>query len=154
MPTFAFRLDPVLAERRRLEDLQRFAFAAAISTLRAAEAGLDDRLARRAEMRERLTAIRAGADPIEWRAACTHCDYLDRSIAAQQRDVAEAQVRAERERALLAIKTRDTNVLETLKERRLAAFDAEASAAEQREIEERNARRCGPIPVCSEDRTR
>jgi flagellar FliJ protein len=141
MPKFAFRLDPVLDYRQRLEDEQQVVLAAAISKLRTAEAQRDDYIARRSEMRDRLYQHHNEMDSIELRATYAHCDFLDRSIVAQQRVVEEARVKADEERTKLVVKSRDKKVLSVLKERRREIFESEASATEQRESDEINSRR-------------
>jgi flagellar FliJ protein len=141
MPKFAFRLDPVLDYRQRLENEQQLVFAAALAELRAAEAQRDDYIARRADMRQRIVTKHAEMDGVELRATYAHCDFLDRSIVAQLVVVNTARVKVDRERAKLVVKTTDKKILEVLKERRREAFEAEVSAAEQQAGDEINSRR-------------
>jgi flagellar FliJ protein len=140
MPKFTFRLDPVLDYRQRLEDEQQVVLAAAVSALRSAEALRDDYMNRRSEMRARLLLHHSEMESVELRATYAHCDFLDRSIVAQQKVVAEAKAKADAERAKLVAKTKDKKVLSVLKERRRETFDSEAAAAEQRENDEINSR--------------
>jgi flagellar export protein FliJ len=138
---FSFQLDPVLVHRQRLEDAQQRIFAAAQQRVVDAERARDDFIARRDDMRARLRDGHAAMDAEELRATYAHCDFLDRAIIAQQAAIAEARAVASIERAALLEKTRDTKVLETLKQHRREAHDADAAAAEQREIDETNSRR-------------
>jgi flagellar FliJ protein len=140
MPKFAFRLDPVLDYRQRLEDEQQIVFAAAASAQRSAEAQRDDYIVRRAAMRERLHLHHNQMDGIELRATYAHCDFLDRSIVAQQLVVDQARAKADQERAKLVVKTKDKKILAVLKERRREIFESEAAATEQRESDEINSR--------------
>ncbi|MGA2395289.1 MAG: flagellar export protein FliJ [Candidatus Lustribacter sp.] len=140
MPRFAFRLDPVLDYRQRLEDEQQIAFAAALSTLRSAEAVRDDYLTRRAEMRQRLLVHHSEMESVELRATYAHCDYLDRSIVSQERVVEAARAAADQERAKLVLKSKDKKILATLKERRRETFEFELAAREQRESDDINSR--------------
>ena len=140
MPKFAFRLDPVLDYRQRLEDEQQVIFAAAASAHRSAEAQRDDYIVRRAAMRERLHLHHNQMDGIELRATYAHCDFLDRSIVAQQLVVDQARAKADQERAKLVVKTKDKKILAVLKERRREIFESEAAATEQRESDEINSR--------------
>jgi flagellar FliJ protein len=140
MPKFAFRLDPVLDYRQRLEDEQQVVFAAAASAQRSAEAQRDDYIVRRAAMRERLHLHHNQMDGIELRATYAHCDFLDRSIVAQQLVVDQARAKADQERAKLVVKTKDKKILAVLKERRREIFESEAAATEQRESDEINSR--------------
>lgn len=138
---FTFRLQPVLGHRKRLEDEQQLVFAAALAALRAAEAQRDDYLARRAAMRERLRTHHTEMDVVELRAAYAHCEFLDRSITAQEVVIGQARVKVDRERLTLVGKTQDKKILEVLKERRRETYEAEAAATEQQENDEINARR-------------
>lgn len=138
MPTFTFRLDPVLTYRQRLEDEQQSVFATAASALRSAEAARDHDVARRAELRERLLLHLCEMESVELRAAYAHCEYLDRAIASRQRAVDAARAAADRERAKLVVKSRDKKILATLKERRRASFEFELTAHEQRESDDIN----------------
>jgi flagellar export protein FliJ len=137
---FAFRLDPVLDHRQRLEDEQQRALAAVQLELHQAEAQRDDYVTRRAAMRQRLISHHDEMDSVDLRATYAHCDYLDRSIVAQQAMVDAIKVRADKERAKLVLKVQDKKVLEVLKERRRETFEAESSAREQRESDEINSR--------------
>jgi flagellar FliJ protein len=150
MAKFAFRLDPVLDYRQRLEDEQQVVLAAAVSKQRSAEAQRDDYIARRAQMRERLYAHHNEMDTIELRATYAHCDFLDRSIVSQQRVVEEARAKADVERTKLVVKSRDKKVLSVLKERRRETFESEASATEQRESDEINSRRSDRVTTSGE----
>jgi flagellar export protein FliJ len=141
MARFSFRLDPVLAHRRRLEDEQQVVFAAAMQRVYDAEWLRNDYVTRRDAMRSRIQNEHAAMDVDELRAAYAHCEYLDRALATQDRIVAEARRVADGERATLLEKTRDKKVLETLREHRREAFDLEAASIEQRELDEINARR-------------
>ena len=140
MPKFAFRLDLVLEHRQRLEDEQQIVLAAAVSALRSAESVRDNYIARRGEMRERLLLHHSEMESVELRATYAHCDYLDRSIVAQQRVIDAARLRADQERAKLVVKTKDKKVLAVLKERRRETFESEVAASEQRESDEINSR--------------
>ena len=140
MAKFAFRLDPVLAHRQRLEDEQQLAFAAALSVQKKAEAVRDDYIERRAAMREKLQNEHATMDGIDLCAGYAHCDYLDRSIVSQQLVIDAARVEVDRERAKLVLKVQDKKVLEVLKERRRETFEFEAATLEQAEADEINSR--------------
>jgi flagellar export protein FliJ len=141
MARFTFRLDPVLMQRQRLEDEQQIVFAAAMQRVYDAEWLRKDYVARRDAMRARIHTDHATMSVDELRAAYAHCEYLDRALVTQASVVAEARRLADVERARLIERTRDKNVLETLRERRRETYDREAAAAEQREMDEINARR-------------
>lgn len=141
MPRFVFPLQPVLGHRERLESEQQVVFAAALQRVADAERIRDRFIKRRGELRERLHDHHAEMDIEELRLTYVHCEYLDRAILGQQSLVDAARREAEAERQKLVERTRDKKILETLKERRREAFAAEATAAEQREADDINARR-------------
>ena len=141
MARFIFRLDPVLAHRRRLEDEQQIVFAAAMQRLYDAEWLRNDYVARRDAMRRRIQHGHAVMDADDLRAAYAHCEYLDRALATQDRVVAEARRLADAERDVLLEKTKDKKILETLRAHRREAFDRDVASLEQRETDEINARR-------------
>ncbi len=140
MSKFAFRLDPVLDHRQRLEDEQQIVLAAAVSALRSAESVRNDYIARRGQMRERIRLHHGEMESVELRATYAHCAYLDRAIVAQQRVIDAARLRVDQERAELVVKTKEKKVLAVLKERRRETFESEAAATEQRESDEINSR--------------
>ena len=74
------------------------------------------------------------------RATYAHCEYLDREIVNQHAVVDRVRETAELERAKLIDLTKDKKVLETLKTRRSEAFEAEAAAIEQNQLDDINAR--------------
>ena len=141
MPKFDFRLEPVLGHRKRLEDQQQVVFAAALADLKAAEAVRYGYLAKRREMHDRLRRHHGEMDGVELRATYAHCDFLERSIVAQLSVIRDKVAVVDRERFELVAKSKDKKILEVLKERRRETFEAEASAAEQQEGDETNARR-------------
>jgi len=141
MARFSFRLDPVLAHRRRLEDEQQLVFATAMQRLVEAESLRNDYVARREAIGERIKHEHVAMSVDELRAAYAHCEYLDRAIETQKRVIAEARRIADGERAVLLEKTKDKKILETLREHRRIAFELENASLEQREIDEINARR-------------
>jgi flagellar FliJ protein len=141
MATFTFRLDPVLAHRKRLEDEQQVVFAAAMQRVYDAEWLRNDYCKRRDAMRQRIHAGHAIMAVDELRATYAHCEYLDRAIVTQERVVDEARRLADVERARLLEKSKDKKILETLRAHRRDAFELEAAAAEQRENDELNSRR-------------
>lgn len=147
MARFAFRLDPVLKYRQRLEDEQQVVLAVALKALREAEAVRDDYINRRAGIRERIRLHHQEMESFELRATYAHCDYLDRSIVKQQSVIDAARVEAERERSKLIVKTKDKKILATLKERRREVFEFEAAATEQRDSDEINSRHYDRVSV-------
>ncbi len=140
MPKFAFRLDPVLGHRERVEQEKAGEHAQALSDQRAAERRRDDFISRRDAMRAQLSRDHAALDGETLRATYVHLDYLDRTIAAAQQRVEACVAEAERARLRLVDAAKDRKVLETLKQRRREAFELDASIADQRELDDLNAR--------------
>jgi flagellar export protein FliJ len=141
MQPFRFALDAVLGFRRRCENEQQVVLAAFLAKMQAAQDACDEYGRRRDVLRGRLQAAHATMDSDELRMTYAHCDYLDRSIVRQRELVESMRFDVEIERAKLLELTKGRKILETLKERRREAYDAEAAALEQRESDEINARR-------------
>lgn len=141
MARFAFRLDPVLTFRGRVENERQVVFAAALARQLQAESWRDDLIARRAALRERIRVRHAEMNGDELRATYAHADFLDREIVRQIEAVRVAEVETSAERARLVAATRDKKVLETLRLRRREAFDLEQAVIDQRQTDDTNARR-------------
>ena len=140
MARFSFNLDPVLDHRHRLEQEQQVVLATALMKVRDAERYRDALISRREEMRVDLSRRHGQMDLTELRATYTHCEFLDREITHQHEVVAAVRGAADVEREKLVALTKDKKVLETLKTRRREAFEAEAAAAEQNQLDDINAR--------------
>lgn len=141
--TFRFRLDPVLAHRRRQEDERQREYSLAERALREAEHARAALIEAREAGRERLQRDHGSLDVDELRASYAHLAYLDRAIEAAHEQVTIAAQQADRARAALLVATKEKKVLEALKTRRRAAFDTEAALAAQRELDDQNARAFG-----------
>jgi flagellar FliJ protein len=137
---FAFRLDPVLGHRERIEKERAGDHARALRDLVAAEQLRDELGGRRTAARDLLTREHAQLDVDTLRATYVHLDYLDRAIVAAQQRVDACAAETERARLRLVDAAKDRKVLETLKQRRREAFDLEAALADQRELDDLNAR--------------
>ncbi len=140
MARFRFTLQPVLEHRGRLEDEQQVVLAVALTHVRDAERYRDALIARRDAMRTELHLRHNQMDVVELRATYAHCEYLDREIVNQHAVVDRVRQAADLERAKLVEVTKDKKVLETLKTRRSEAFEAEAAAIEQNQLDDINAR--------------
>jgi flagellar protein FliJ len=140
MMTFRFRLDPVLEHRERTERERAGEHARMLADQLAAERLRDDLTARRDELRRELSEHHNQFDADRLRATYGHLDYLDRAIRAADERVAACVAEAARTQARLIEAARERKVLETLKDRRREAFDLEAALAQQRELDDLNAR--------------
>lgn len=140
MRPFRFRLEPVLEHRERAERERAGEHARALAALRDAEALRDDFVVRRDAARRRLTEEHATLDGDTLRFTYAHLDYLDRAIVAAQQRVDACNAAAAKTRGDLVEAARDRKVLETLKDRRKEAFLLDAALAEQRELDDQNAR--------------
>lgn len=138
--TFKFRLDPVLGHRERVEHEKAAEHGRALADQLTAEQMRDRLLSNRDDLRERLVREHAEFDAETLRATYTHLDYLDRAIVAAGQRVDACAAETERARARLVDAAKDRKVLDTLKERRREAHDLETTLADQRELDDQNAR--------------
>ncbi len=137
---FRFRLEPVFGHRARIEGERAGEHARMLADQLAAQTVLDEIRAKRDVLRDRLVREHAEFDAETLRSTYSHLDYLDRAIvlAAQRVDACIAET--ERARLRLVDAARDRKVLETLKERRRETFLLDAALADQRELDDQNAR--------------
>ncbi len=144
---FKFSLQAVLEARRRVEDQKQQVVAERMRALDLSECELK-RL--NDEFRDDSNALRSdhrGLDAENLRMRYAHLQYLDRSITAQIRVVAERRVAVERARFDLLSASKERKVVEKLKERRHADYLADEERAEQKELDDGNARRFGRAGV-------
>ena len=137
---FRYRLDPVLGHRERVEQERAGEHARALAQQLAAQRMYDDVVERRDGLRIRLLREHAHFDAETLRSSYTHLDYLDRAIVAAQQRVDACLAATELARIRLVEAARDRKVLETLKERRREAFQRDAALADQRALDDQNAR--------------
>src|ERR1700681_1707744 len=126
--------------RERIEYARVAEHGRALADQLAAERMRDHLLSNRDELRERLVREHAEFDAETLRATYTHLDYLDRAIVAAGQRVDACAATTERARTRLVDAAKDRKVLDTLKERRREAFDLESALADQRELDDQNAR--------------
>ena len=137
---FSFRLDPVLGHRERIEQERAGDHARALADQLSAQRVLDDIASKRDELRMRLVREHACFDAETLRSTYLHLDYLDRAMIPARQRVDACIAETERARQRLVDAAKDRKVLETLKERRREAFQLDAALADQRELDDQNAR--------------
>ena len=137
---FRFRLDPVLQHRARIEQERAGEHARALADQLAAQRMFDGIATKRDELRARLVREHAQFDAEALRSTYLHLDYLDRALVAARQRVDACIAQTERARQKLVDAAKERKVLETLKERRHEAFRHEAALADQRELDDQNAR--------------
>jgi flagellar biosynthesis chaperone FliJ len=124
MSRFRFRLQPVLDVRERVQDERQ-----------------RDLALKKRDLVEAETALAAlEADRDDQRAALVRGH---RAIEDQAVRVSACGDEVDRAKAKLVAANTDRKVLETLRTRRRDAFNAEVAQAEQREVDDQNARRYG-----------
>jgi flagellar protein FliJ len=140
---FAFGLQPVLDHRKRIEDEKQQTVAIrrrAHNDAKLELERLNEEFRRHTlELRER----HRGLDAEELRMHYAHLQFLDRTIEAQIRVVAERYADLERARLELVAASKNRKVVDKLKDKRRIAFVAEAMRVEQIELDDGNARRHG-----------
>ena len=137
---FRFELEPVLSHRERIEHERAADHSRALEDQLRAERARDELCTKRDVLRGRLVGEHARFDAETLRSTYLHLDYLDRAIAAAQQRCDACAQQTERARLRLVDAAKDRKVLETLKDRRREAFELEAAHAEQRELDDQNAR--------------
>ena len=137
---FRFALEPVLSHRERIEHERAAEHSRALEEQLRAERSRDELCTKRDHLRDRLVGEHAHFDAETLRSTYMHLDYLDRAIVAAQQRVDACIEATERARQRLVDAAKDRKVLETLKDRRREAFELDAALAEQRELDDLNAR--------------
>ncbi len=140
MSKFRFRLDAVLDQRTRVERERAGEHARTLAEQLTAQQMLDALLTNRDELRARLVREHASFDVETLRATYTHLDYLDRALVPARQRVEACVAATERARLRLVEAAKERKVLETLKERRREAFELDVALADQRELDDQNAR--------------
>lgn len=142
---FSFTLQPVLDHRKRIEDEKQLTLAMRQRAWEEARSELDrlndEFRANSRELRERHYEF----DMEELRVRYAHLQFLDRTIDAQIKMVAERQVALDRARNDLIAASKNRKVVDKLKERRKLAYTAEELRVEQIELDDGNARMEGRL---------
>lgn len=142
---FNFTLQPVLDYRKRIEDQKQQTMATRQRAWEEARRELDrlndEFRANSRELRERHQEF----DVEELRLRYAHLQFLDRTIDAQIKVLAERQVALDRARKDLIAASKNRKVVDKLKERRKLAFTAEELRVEQIELDDGNARMEGRL---------
>ncbi len=136
---FSFGLEAVLAYRQQQEDAALQAFAV---RHRAIETSLLELARRREQLRaaERdLRGVIAAERVVAARSYENHVLFLHRSIDGMIHALAEARAELDAAHEAVVDARKQRNVIEALRRRRLAAFEAAAMRAEQAEIDDANA---------------
>ncbi len=140
---FKFSLQPVLEQRKRVEEEKQQAVAQRQRELDRSEAELKRLNDDFRSSSDSLRTNHRGLDGEQLRLHYAHLQFLDRAITAQIRVVAERRLTLDRARNDLLEASKERKVVEKLKERRHEAFVAEELRIEQNELDDGNARRYG-----------
>lgn len=142
---FTFQLQPVLEHRKRIEDQKQQTVAMRQRIWDEARRELDrlndEFRSNSRELRERHREL--GVEDLRLRYA--HLQFLDRTIDAQIKVLAERQVALDRARKDLIAASKNRKVVDKLKERRRSAYTAEELRVEQIELDDGNARMEGRL---------
>jgi flagellar FliJ protein len=141
MKKFVFSLEPVLGQRRRVEEEKQQIVAA---RKRAADQAENELSRLNDEFRASSDALRQKhreLDADSLRLHYAHLQFLDRTIVSQIQIVAERRVALDKARADLLAAAKERKVVEKLKDRRREAHVAEEARIEQNELDDGNARR-------------
>lgn len=142
---FTFALQPVLDYRKRIEDQKQQTLATRQRAWEEARRELDrlndEFRSNSRELRDRHREF----DVEELRLRYAHLQFLDRTIDAQIKVLAERQVALDRARKDLIAASKNRKVVDKLKERRRSAHTAEELRVEQIELDDGNARMEGRL---------
>jgi flagellar biosynthesis chaperone FliJ len=139
---FVFRLQPLLDERRRIEQAKQRAFALAAQVLEKRSRDRDGlvRALRAGGRALHECAMRGSTDGA--RLYDAHLRYLERAVASCEQRNAESAIALDRAACELRNANRERRVVEKLKARRLQEFERADARREELELQETNARRC------------
>ncbi|HZZ00074.1 MAG TPA: flagellar export protein FliJ [Candidatus Baltobacteraceae bacterium] len=142
---FSFTLQPVLDHRKRIEDQKQQTMATRQRAWDEARRELDrlndEFRTNSRDLRERHRELEVE----ELRLRYAHLQFLDRSIDAQIKAVAERQVALDRARKDLIAASKNRKVVDKLKERKHVAYTVEELRLEQIELDDGNARMEGRL---------
>jgi flagellar FliJ protein len=141
MQKFRFALEPVLDQRRRIEEAKQQTLAQRMQEVHAAEEALRGLNGRYKEHSTALRERHQGMATEDLRLHYAHLEYLDRAITTQHAVLGQRKAAAERARLELVEASKERQVIEKLKERKHAEFVANAGRLEQNELDDSNARR-------------
>lgn len=138
---FDFRLWPLLDHRKRVEEEKQRAFAACRRAVDECRREIERLGGQRRSAMEQLAHSARAQSAAELRLRDAHLRRVELAINHERLRRSELKVAYERARDELIAAGRERRVVEKLKERRLRAFEAEATRYEERELDEANARR-------------
>jgi flagellar FliJ protein len=143
MKKFKFTLQPVLEQRKRLEEEQQLVVAKRKRELDEAEAELKRLNEEFRAGSDRLQTGHAALTTSELQSIYAHLQFVDRCMVAQIKIIAERRVALDRARADLLAASKNKKVVEKLKQRRKESHENEEQRIEQNELDDGNARRFG-----------
>jgi flagellar FliJ protein len=143
MPQFRFRLQTVLDHRERIERDKKRILAAAQRELFAAQERVAGLRADYERTGEELRVKHAELDAMGLYNYYAHMDFVLRAIREAEVVVSACELDVARAQINLLTARREKQILDKLKERRRTAFENEQRSAEQKMIDDLNARRYG-----------
>lgn len=147
-----FRLEQVLAHKKRLEETMQIHLASLELQQRQEEEALAALVRRAAEQQQALRRRQGGArlDPADVERALAYLDALDRERQRQEQVLLQLREQVERSRQQLIAVAQERKALERLKEQHLERWAQEEKRAELRATDELNMarahRRTAPFP--------
>lgn len=137
MARFAFRLQPILGLKEKIEDLKRNEFGRAVAQLAAErQKKLDMELMKSETIAGFRESIAQGINPDDIRQHNVFIDKLKQMIQVQERVIILAEAFVEEKRLELIEAMREKKTLETLKEHRFEEYLEEEKRAEGKMVDE------------------
>lgn len=141
MKKFRFALEPVLDQRRRIEEAKQQILAQKLLELQKAEDELRELHGQYAKNSDALRDGHQHFSTEDLRLYYAHLEYLDRAITTQHAIIAQRKSAVERARLELLEAAKERKAIEKLKERKHAEWVANAARVEQNDLDDSNARR-------------
>ncbi len=137
MAKFIFKMENILAVKRKLEEREKENYAIALARLRQAEEELERLKRRQSEYEEKLQELMyAVLDIPKIRQTERALDNIKKSVAWQQKVVESEEKNVEVARIRMTEAMKERKTYEKLKENEFEKFLAEINKQEQKEIDE------------------
>lgn len=138
--TFAFVLEPLLAQRKDTEERHRVVVATRARAFELANAALEALSAQHRQYQELLAGDRRSREVETLRIHYAHLEALERQLEGARHVLERRRIDVEAARVGLRAAAKERKVLEKLKERRFREYAAKQARTQALEFDDANAR--------------